>query len=222
MHSVQMNESVAKILAWKFPQNAQHDHEEEGLMYACHILQILFAIVALYTSIKMKAPRKFTWAMGSFVLFTWSHAFGHITELWWTYLPVHYFFIISAVLIGFVFDGMTMEFLLPYLVFDYLLIHEVGHVFGVFSAFFIMCYGLRKYQLLSIIMFFGCGLIFSGIVYNDVFNDHMHQYTEMCATVGLGAGGSALLFAVNLLGEENASKRHKLRTGIRAIRPLFS
>ena len=79
------------------------------------------------------------------------------------------------------------------LVVDFLLIQGIGQFFGVLSAFGIMCFGLRHHSTLMLTMAMGCGMIWFGLLFNDVLFHGAHALTEICACIGLTFGGTALI-----------------------------
>jgi hypothetical protein len=208
---------VDKLTSWQFPKNAQHADESVILFTICHSYMIFFLFIITVTCFKLNFSNNFKAGMVCFTAFTWWHAIGHITELWWTYLPVHYTFVAGGLFMGMNFGGIKPNNIPMILMLDYMMINNVGQIFGVLSAFTIMCFGLRNSLQLSFILFLGCGLIFCGIVYNDVFHYEMHHWTEVCACTGLSFGGAALFLAEYQKTRENnksleneALQRHML------------
>ena len=77
---------------------------------------------------------------------------------------------------------------------DFILIQGLGQFFGIFSAFGIMCFGLRHHFALMVTMATSCAMIWFGLLFNDVLFPGSHDRTEICACIGLTISGLALIF----------------------------
>lgn len=181
------------LTAWKFPQDAFDERGEEGILWA-NIYQIALAVVALLVAVYIDAKPTFIAAMFAFTIFGVSHITAHATVHPWTYLPLHYSFVTTGIFVGMTFGGITSyKTILCCLFMDFILIQGIGQFFGVLSAFAIMVFGLRRHLHLMCILAVGCGLIWFGLLFNDVLYHGAHGLTEVCACIGLTFGGTALI-----------------------------
>jgi len=183
-----------KTLAnWEFPKDAFNEAGEEEILWA-NVYQIAIAVVALFFAVYIDAKPTFVAAMFTFVIFGVCHITAHATVHPWTYLPLHYSFVATGLLIGMTFGGITnYKTMLFCLLVDFFLIQGIGQFFGVLSAFGIMCFGLRHHSALMLTMAMGCGMIWFGLLFNDVLFHGAHALTEICACIGLTFGGTALI-----------------------------
>merc|ERR1719471_1104068 len=142
---------------WQFPKDAFHEGGNEEILWA-NLYQIALSVVALCLAVYIDAKPTFIAAMFFFVIFGICHITAHATLHPWTYLPLHYSFVITGLLIGMTFGGIkSYKDVLCCLAVDFFLIQGLGQFFGVLSAFGIMCYGLRHHLALMFTMaILGC------------------------------------------------------------------
>jgi hypothetical protein len=188
-----INARWTTISTWKFPQDAFEENGEEEILWP-NIYQIALAILALGLAIYIDAKPTFIAAMFAFTIFGVCHITAHATLHPWTYLPLHYSFVATGLLTGMTFGGITSYKTILYCLFvDFILIQGIGQFFGVLSAFGIMVFGLRHHLRLMCTLAIGCGLIWFGLLFNDVLYHGAHGTTEICACIGLTFGGLGLI-----------------------------
>jgi hypothetical protein len=182
---------------WQFPKDAFNEGGEEEILWA-NIYQIGLSVVALCLAVYIDAKPTFIAAMCFFVIFGICHIIAHATSHPWTYLPLHYSFVATGLFIGMAFGGIkSYKTILCCLAVDFFLIQGLGQFFGVLSAFSIMCFGLRHHLALMFTVAIGCGMIWFGLLFNDVLFHGAHGLTEICACIGLTFSGIALVLHPN-------------------------
>jgi len=182
---------------WQFPKDAFHEGGDEEILWA-NLYQIALSVVALCLAVYIDAKPTFIAAMFFFVIFGICHITAHATLHPWTYLPLHYSFVTTGLFIGMAFGGIkSYKDILCCLAIDFFLIQGLGQFFGVLSAFGIMCFGLRHHLALMFTMAIGCGMIWIGLLFNDVLFHGAHDQTEICACIGLTFSGLAIILHPN-------------------------
>lgn len=181
------------LTSWKFPQDAFDESGEDEILWA-NVYQIVLGFVAIVISLYLDCKPTFVLAMITFTMFGFCHITAHITLHVWTYLPLHYSFVGTGICIGWTFHGInSFNTILCLIIVDFLLIQGIGQFFGVLSAFSIMIVGLRRNVRLMMILTFCQGLIWFGLLFNDVLTHGNHGMTETLACIGLTLGGTALV-----------------------------
>ena len=181
------------LTSWKFPQDA-FDVRGEGEILWANVYQLALAIFAIFLALWIHAKTTFVAAMFCFAIFGISHITAHATMHPWTYLPLHYSFVATGIFIGMTFGGIkSYATVVRCLLLDFFLIQGIGQFFGVLSAFGILCFGLRHHLRLMFTLAIGCGLIWFGLLFNDVLIHGSHGLTEVLACIGLSMGGIALI-----------------------------
>ena len=183
----------ATLTSWKFPQDAFNESGEDEILWA-NVYQIVLGFVAIVISLYLDCKPTFVLAMISFTIFGFCHITAHITLHVWTYLPLHYSFVGTGIFIGLTFHGIkSFKTILCFILVDFVLIQGIGQFFGVLSAFSIMVVSLRHHVRIMLILSFGQGLIWFGLLFNDVITHGAHGTTEVLACIGLTLGGIALV-----------------------------